>query len=335
MKLRTLSLLSLIGLVTFACSAREPSDHFDGQRFFNPWQQQSTGFWDLVKWKMTSEPSVWPTDIPDSNPLEVPEAYRNGDISIQFVNHATFIIDLGEYRIVTDPIWSERASPFTWLGPKRARKPGVPLEAVDRADMIIISHNHYDHMDLATLEDMNRRLHPKVLVPSGDKGWLEREGITNVSELDWWESITINPELSLHFVPAQHWSRRGLFDRDKSLWGAYVIRYKGSNIYFGGDTGYGPHFKMAKERLGAMNIAILPIGAYEPRWFMRYQHMNPEEAVEAYKDLEAKHGIGMHFGTFQLTDEAIDAPAQALEAARGEAVDFIVPVFGARYRYPL
>jgi L-ascorbate metabolism protein UlaG (beta-lactamase superfamily) len=195
------------------------------------------------------------------------------------------------------------------------RKPGVEFESLPRIDVVLLSHNHYDHLDLATLRRLRQRFDPAVLAAAGDACVLQPLGFTHLRELDWWEQAAIRDTLKITFVPAQHFSGRGLFDRRKSLWGGYVIESLGRLVYFSGDTGYSSHFSDIKSRLGSPDIAILGIGAYEPRWFMTPVHMNPAEAVRAHGDLSAKQSIGMHFGTFQLTTEAIDQPKADLKAA--------------------
>lgn len=222
-------------------------------------------------------------------------------------------------NILTDPIWSERTSPFSWIGPKRVREPGLSWDELPKIDLVIISHNHYDHMDEGTLARLAARDQPLILVPLGDKGHVQSFGSSRVEEMDWWQEKQINDDMKLVFTPSQHWSGRWLHDRYRSLWGSYTLIYRGHSIYFGGDTGYAGHFKEIKERLGPIDLAFLPIGAYEPRWFMKHSHMNPGEAVQAHQDLGARKSIGMHFGTFQLTDESIEQPLidlnQALDAS--------------------
>ncbi len=199
------------------------------------------------------------------------------------------------------------------------RKPGVAFEDLPKIDIILLSHNHYDHLDVATLTRLRERFGPTVLVAAGDRRLLGPLGFEDIRELDWWDEIQINDTLEVTFVPAQHFSARGLFDRQKSLWGGYMIRSCGRRVYFAGDTGYSTHFSDINTRLGPPDIAMLGIGAYEPRWFMRPIHMNPAEAVRAHQDLGSRQSIGMHFGTFQLTAEAIDQPQADLERALSES----------------
>jgi L-ascorbate metabolism protein UlaG (beta-lactamase superfamily) len=289
------------------------SDHFDGERFFNPTLPNDFAPSRGSTLKMFRESRTrWPKWVENKETPRLNESLRAGDVAITFVNHVTFLIQIDGVTILTDPVWSERVSPFRWIGPKRVREPGVPFEDLPPIDVVLLSHNHYDHLDVATLRRLRQRCAPTVFVAHGDARLVTPLGFTKVHELDWWDGVQLNDVLKITFVPAQHFSARGLFDRRKSLWGGYVIEYQGRRIYFGGDSGYSTHFSDIKARLGSPDIAMLGIGAYEPRWFMEPIHMNPAEAVRAHCDLGAKQSIGMHFGTFQLTTEAIDEPKEHL-----------------------
>jgi L-ascorbate metabolism protein UlaG (beta-lactamase superfamily) len=291
------------------------SDHFDGERFFNPTMPASPPSLRSV-YKMTREPrSQWPAWVENKGVPRLNERLAPADVAITFVNHVTFVIQTGGLTILTDPVWSERASPFARLGPKRVRHPGVPFEDLPTVDLVLLSHNHYDHLDVATLRKLWQRFEPTVLAAAGDARLVAPLGFKTVHELDWWHDVAVNGALKITFVPAQHFSARGLFDRRRSLWGGYVIESHGRRIYFGGDSGYSTHFSDIRTRLGAPDIALLGIGAYEPQWFMQPMHMNPAEAVRAHKDLGSKQSIGMHFGTFQLSSEAIDQPVADLKRA--------------------
>jgi L-ascorbate metabolism protein UlaG (beta-lactamase superfamily) len=293
-----------------------PSDHFDGERFFNPTFPGGVApSWRSV-FKMRRAPSSrWPAWVENKAAPRLQETLAADDIAVTFINHATFLIQTGGTAILTDPIWSERASPFRWLGPKRVREPGVAFEDLPKIDLVLLSHNHYDHLDIATLKRLNHRFSPTVLAAAGDARLIGPLGFANWVELDWWDAFQFNDTLRVTFVPAQHFSARGLFDRQKSLWGGHVIEGSSRRIYFSGDTGYSTHFGEIKARLGAPDIAMLGIGSYEPRWFMKPLHMNPAEAVRAHRDLGSKQTIGMHFGTFQLSTEAIDQPLADLKRA--------------------
>ncbi len=310
-------------------SERKISDHYDGKKFYNPTltEQFSPGISDVFQmiWEGRAE---WPEDVENIGIPRLNEKLGPDDIGITFVNHATFLIQFPGLNILTDPVWSDRVSPISWFGPKRVRAPGVKLEDLPKIDVIVISHNHYDHLDIETLEKLNERFSPKVLVSAGDKALIESIGIKNVQELDWWESVQINPDTRITFTPTQHSSNRGLCDRARSLWGSYFIQHGKRSVYFGGDAGYSTHYAEIKKRLGPPDIALLPIGVYLPRWFMKPIHMNPAEAVVAHKDLGAKLSIGMHFGTFQLSAEPFDQHekdlAEALEKEEFSQDSFIL-----------
>ncbi len=292
------------------------SDHYNGETFFNPWGMDATkGLWDVIKWKVTTTPAKWPeSEIINKS---IPELVRDGissSVHVTYIGHATTYIQDAKLSILTDPQFSDRASPVSFVGPKRSRKPALQIDEIPKLDFVVISHNHYDHLDLPSLLKLHKKFRPKFIVPLGNKKLLEEEGIQNVIELDWWQSFE-----NIQLVPVSHWSARGVYDRNKALWGGYVIKIDDKKVFFAGDTGYGPHFEMIYEKLGAMDISILPIGAYAPRWFMKYQHMDPTDALKAHTDLASKQSFAIHFETFQLTDEAFSEPRQLLTEELGKA----------------
>jgi len=250
------------------------------------------------------------------------------------VNHATWLIQLPTMNILVDPVWSKRASPFSFAGPKRVHEPGIPWDKLPKIDLVLVSHNHYDHLDIATLEALEKRDHPQFLVPLGDLDLLKSKGISRIAELTWWQEFKMGTTV-VTFTPAQHWSARWTWDRNKSLWGGWWIQEGQTSLFHAGDTGHGPHFKVIREKLGTPTMAMIPIGAYEPRWFMKAMHMNPADAVESVKDLGLpKLSVAMHFGTFQLTDEGHDQPMidlkKAIESAKLES-QFKVPKVGETF----
>jgi L-ascorbate metabolism protein UlaG (beta-lactamase superfamily) len=256
-----------------------------------------------------------------------------GEVAATFIGHATYLLQFAGATVLTDPVFSSRAGPFGLLGPKRVCPPALRLGELPRVDVVIISHNHYDHLDLASLRWLARQRRPQFVAPLGLKSWLEARGIGPVTELDWWEGHRPGPGIEVIGTPAQHWSSRWPWDRCRTLWGGYCLRTPRGSVYFSGDTAHGEHFAAIRARLGPPSVSLLPIGAYEPRWFMRPVHMNPAESVDAHLALGSRHSLAMHFGTFQLTDEGIDAPARDLAAAlaaRGVAPEaFTVPLIGA------
>lgn len=306
--------------------------HFDGERFFNPGGSAEKTFGDLLLWRRSRQPAPWPERVENSRFPPPPAAVPVDTIGVTYIGQATLLLQFPGLNVITDPIFSERASPFSWLGPKRVRPPAVALDDLPPIDLVLLSHNHYDHMDLPSLRALAKRWRPAIVTGLRNGRYLAGKGIDNSIELDWWDSWQAHPQARITYVPAQHWSSRSPFDRRRMLWGGHVIETPAGRVYFTGDTSYAGHFQAIRERLGPPDIALLPIGAYEPRWFMAGQHIDPEEAVKAHLDLQAKLSIAMHFATFRLTDEAIDAPAQALAKARqehGVPEDvFVVPDFG-------
>jgi L-ascorbate metabolism protein UlaG (beta-lactamase superfamily) len=292
------------------------SDHFDGERYYNPTLPQ--GFIPSISsvFKLLREKrSKWPKSVSNTAVPKLHEKLSPNEVAVTFVNHATFLLQISGLNILTDPVWSRRVSPFRWLGPARVRQPGIAFDQLPNIGLILLTHNHYDHMDLDTLTKLSQRFTPTVLVSNGNKKLLRSIGFEDVRELDWWDETEIHSNLNITFAPTQHFSGRSLWDRQKSLWGSYMLHYRNRLIYFGGDSGYSSHFSEIRQRLGSPDLAFLGIGAYAPRWFMKPMHMNPVEAVQAHQDLESRQSIGMHFGTFQLSSEAIDQPKIDLEAA--------------------
>ncbi|HYG90285.1 MAG TPA: MBL fold metallo-hydrolase [Azospirillum sp.] len=311
------------------------SDHYDGRRFRNRHASTDKRLADVLRfWRSRDQWAPWPERIEDSPCPPPPDTVSDGRVALTFVGHVTFVIRFAGCTLLTDPVWSTSAGPFGRLGPTRARPPALPLDKVPPLDAVLVSHGHYDHMDLPTL----RRLSGTPVVAGlGNKPYLERRGVRPVHELDWWQSVDLGGA-RITFVPAQHWSSRTLFDRNRTLWGGFVVQAGGMTVYFCGDAGYSPHFREISQRFPRIDVALLPIGAYEPRWFMGPQHMNPEEAVQAHRDLRARTSVAMHFGTFRLTPEGMADPVEALDRARrAQAVDesaFRVPAFGETLLLP-
>jgi L-ascorbate metabolism protein UlaG (beta-lactamase superfamily) len=304
------------------------SDHFDGQRFFNPTRPSQQPFSAVPR--MLCEPRTpWPAHI-EVPPHTVPPL---GDAAAvcTFIGHSTFLIQTPIGHLLTDPMFSNRAGPFSVFGPGRVRPPAIRLDDLPPIAIVLLSHNHYDHCDRRSLAALARRFDPLVVTLSGNARLVRSTGIRRIEALDWWQSIE-TAGMSILATRAHHFSARTPFDRNRALWGGFVVSVAGVRFYFAGDTAYAPFFGEVRERAGPIDLALLPIGAYEPRWFMHAVHMNPAEAVQAHLELAPRQSLGMHFGTFQLTSEAIDAPASALEDAKraaGISDDaFRVPGFG-------
>jgi L-ascorbate metabolism protein UlaG (beta-lactamase superfamily) len=291
-----------------------PNDHFDGRRFFNPTPPEPQPF-TAVPRMLLERRTPWPARV--DQPLRQPVALNGAAAAVTFIGHATFLIQTAAGNVLTDPMYSERASPFSMMGPRRVRPPAVAFDDLPPISTVLLSHNHYDHCDLPTLGRLARRDDPILVTPLGNGALARSAGLRRIEELDWWDEAK-TAALPITLTPAHHFSARGPFDRNRALWGGFVLTVGGVRIYFAGDTAYAPFFRDVRARLGPIDLALLPIGAYEPRWFMRAVHMNPAEAVQAHLDLGAPESIGMHFGTFQLTTEGIDEPLRALDEARRE-----------------
>ena len=308
------------------------SDHFDGVRFHNSDPAAKTRpLSDVWRWYRARRPAIWPKWIENGAPHPV-TANPAGRITVTWIGHSSFLIRIGALTLLTDPVFALHAGPFGRLGPRRVRAPGISLDRLPRIYLILQSHNHYDHLDLAAQRALARRDTPTVVTPLGNRSYLPGAARPRTTELDWWETMVPRPGVQVTLVPAQHFSARTPWDRDRALWGGFIVEAEGRQVYFAGDSGYGAHFTEIGRRFPGIEVALLPIGAYEPRWFMGPVHIDPAEAVRAHLDLGARASVAMHFGTFQLTDEAIDAPATELESARraaGLAPDaFRVPEIG-------
>jgi L-ascorbate metabolism protein UlaG (beta-lactamase superfamily) len=298
------------------------SDHFDGVRFFDPDGMPLNSRLAFFRWKLAGTAAQWPDWVPGPPSDVPPQRVEGAGWRICLVGHATLLLQTAGLNILIDPVWSERASPFANFGPKRINDPGIDFAALPPIDVVLVTHNHYDHLDIATLLRLAAKDNPHVITPLGNDAIMRADiPEIRVTAHDWGERIDLGAGCTVTLVPARHWSARGLFDRNKALWASFVIATPAGRIYHVGDSGYGDgrHFRDVRDRHGPIRLVCLPIGAYEPRWFMRGQHVNPEEAVRAFGDCGAEWALAHHFGTFQLTDEPHDAPAQALVQAREAA----------------
>lgn len=312
------------------------SDHFDGEVFFSPLGPNHHTTPTVFKYLVTRAPEKWTRNYETFVRSEPLDPVNEGEINVSFVNHSTFLIQTGNSNILTDPHWSKRCSPSQLVGPARMRPPGIKFDALPPIDLVILSHNHYDHLDDNTVKDLEKKFQPLFVVPLGVKAYFENLGVKNVIELDWWKSSQ-HKDYKVTAVPGNHFTSRGMFDRNKTLWNGYVIEFSDFKLYFGGDTGYSDVFKKIGEHFVEIDLALIPIGAFMPRWFMSPVHLGPDESVEVHKDLRAKQSIGMHFGTFALADDGPETPITVLkEALKEKGVSpekFIVPEEGHTYRY--
>jgi L-ascorbate metabolism protein UlaG (beta-lactamase superfamily) len=297
---------------------------FDGKRFAYPSNEPQASRWDVLRWAITRKPVKWPRNIPNPPADPVMDHVSDDRLRITFINHATVLIQSDGLNIITDPVFSTRVSPVKFAGPRRHRAPGLTIPQLPVIHAILISHTHYDHMDLSSIDAICQRDAPLILVPVNNGSIIEKGTGHPTVELSWWDHHAIAHGVNTSLVPARHWTSRKPGDENQALWGGFVINFPSGSVYFAGDTGYGDgsHFVEARQQLGPFRCALLPIGAYEPRWFMQPQHMNPAEAVLAFKDLQTAFALGIHHGTFQLTDEAHDAPVNDLKEALAEhAID--------------
>lgn len=302
------------------------SDHFDGARFFDPHGALPRSRRDLLRWFVDSRRrgtrAKWPAWAPSPYADRPPARVEGATLRISYIGHASFLIQTAGRNILLDPVWSKRASPFRLIGPKRVNDPGVAFADLPPIDVVLVSHGHYDHLDVRTLSRLAAVHRPRVITPLGNDVVMRNFDRTIAAEAyDWGDRVDLGSGVAVTLVASRHWSARNLSDRNMTLWASFVIETPGGCIYFVADTGYGDgrYFRAARERHGPFKLAILPIGAYEPRWFMRDHHMNPGEAVQALIDCDAELALAHHHGTFQLTDEAIEAPALALREARNAA----------------
>ncbi|NVP53837.1 MBL fold metallo-hydrolase [Mycoplana rhizolycopersici] len=295
------------------------SDHFDGTQFFNPGGDPPRGLRDLLRWQFGGGRARWPKSAPSPFPPARPEERIDGrDLRVTMVGHATLLIQVAGLNILTDPVWSVRTSPFTFAGPRRVVPPGIGFDDLPPIDIVIVTHNHYDHLDLVTLKRLFARHAPHIVTPLGNDTIIRRAiPKAKISDMDWGDRMSLWDDLVIDCEPCHHWSARGTRDRRMALWAAFVLTTPAGNIYHIGDTGFhdGLNYRAAADRHGGFRLACLPIGAYEPRWFMKSQHQSAHEAVDGMLACRAAHAVGHHFGTVQLTDEAIDAPVDMLKAA--------------------
>ena len=347
MKTHPLVLLLLMSLAAAAVLPTAPSHHREGRFQNNYLDFEPKGLGKFIEWRF----EAWRDDLP---PPATPTARVEPDLdfirrnagagasmtpAVTWIGHATTLVQVGGLNLLTDPIFSARASPLSFLGPRRAQPPGLSLAELPHIDAVLISHNHYDHLDEASVRALNaqRGGAPLFIVPLGLKAWMADVGVTNVAELDWWQAQSIG-DVDVFLTPVQHWSGRSLTDRMETLWGGYAVFAPDFQLYFSGDSGYSKDFADTRERFagrqqeGGFDLALIAIGAYEPRWFMADQHIDPAQAVQAYRDLGAKRALGVHWGTFELSDEALDEPPRALAAALAKAGvatdDFVVLAIG-------
>ena len=306
------------------------SDHFDGLRFFVPGGPDDKTLGDLLRMaRGARKRAPWPASRPEIVPDRPPPRVEGRNLRVSYVGHSSFLVQTEGLNLLIDPVWARRAGPWGRIGPTRVTAPGIAFSDLPKLDAILLSHNHYDHMDLATLSRLARERPCPVLTPLGNDTILRRyDSKIDARAFDWGQRAELGPA-TVHVEPAYHWSARGRGDRRMALWGSFVIETPSGKIYFAGDTGFhdGAVFHDIRRRHGPMRLALIPIGAYEPRWFMKEQHCDPHEAVEIFRRLDADMAFGCHWGTFRLTDEAYLDPVERLAAALAQA-----GIYPARFR---
>ena len=295
------------------------SDHFDGTRFFNPGGIEPADLRCILRWQLRGKPVPWPerfdSPLPKDNP---PASVGEERLRLAYIGHAGFLLQTAGVNILLDPVYSQRCSPFSFLGPRRHADPGIAFDDLPEIDIVCLSHSHYDHMDAPTITRLQARFSPRFVVPLGVdaliRGWHPK---ADVEAFDWHDRVSLADGLSVSLDPTHHWSARGLLDRRRTLWASFAFETPAGLFYYVGDTGFdhGRNFIAARKRYGSAKLAVLPIGAYEPRYVMAPQHQEPDEAVRAARFLEAEMTIGSHWGYFKLTDEAVDDPPKRLAAA--------------------
>lgn len=295
------------------------SDHFNGTHFFTPGVPPPRGGLDLLRWQLGEQKAEWPDTYPSPHRDRPPARVHGASLRVSYVGHASFLLQTAGLNILVDPVWSDRASPVSFAGPRRVNAPGIALADLPPIDAVLVSHSHYDHLDTGTLGLLARTHDPRVVVPLGNDAIVAPHiGASRVTAADWGHVVDLDAGVRVHLEPMQHWSARSMFDRRHALWAAFVIDSPAGKIYIVGDSGLGDGwtFRHVRDRHPDIRLALLPIGAYEPRWFMRDQHMNPDDAVQALQLCGAGQAIAHHWGTFQLTNEPIDEPPRLLDQAR-------------------
>jgi L-ascorbate metabolism protein UlaG (beta-lactamase superfamily) len=293
------------------------SDHFDGEKFFNPSGLNSKELGDVIKWQREKrEKGVW-FPVKDFSYGEKPTPSVFGEnLRVTYIGHSTVLLQFDGLNVLTDPVWYERCSPVQWAGPKRMKPAGIRMEDLPKIDVILQSHNHWDHLDIINLPKIWQRDKPLIINALGVSQFMKQHGIDSAVDMDWWDEMTLKEGVKVTCVPAQHFSGRGTSDRNATLWAGFVISTQYGNIYFAGDSGYGTFFKQIGEKFGKMRLALIPIGAFKPQWFMGNIHCSPEEAVQIHLDVNAERTLAIHHSTFPLADDGQTEPIDLLEKAK-------------------
>ena len=288
------------------------TDHFNGKHFFNeePFEEQQPS--ELARWQLDRHRGSWPDSAAIAEPAP-PERVGGGVLRVTMVNHATVLLQMDSLNILTDPVWSAKVGLEGQFGVRRHRPPGIPFDSLPHIDIVLISHDHYDHMDLPSLRRLQRRYHPRIITGLGNPGYLATQGIQGAEQLDWWQSASLAPGVRLTAVPARHWSGRSLSDRYERLWEGFVIEGARDTVYFAGDTGWGRMYRELRARWSRFTLALLPVAPFRPRWYMARKHLSPDDAVRAAIETRSAMVIPIHWGTFELGD---DGESEAVDTLR-------------------
>ena len=318
----------------------EKTDHFDGKRFHSygikakgPDSPKNTRKM-LWRWILSRTKSKWKWRE-NGKPAELSNRVEGSELRVTFINHSTFLVQTEGLNILTDPIWSRRASPWSAIGPKRFREPGIAFDDLPPIDIVLISHNHYDHMDFPTLKRIHKRWNPKIYVGLGNAEHIQKKIGIKTEDMDWWDAVAVKDGVRIVCAPGQHFSSRAFSDRNKTLWCGFIIETPHGSIFFAGDTGYGSFVGRINEKYSEFRLALLPIGAFRPEWFMGPVHISPGQAMRIHQELNVRTSMGMHFGTFRLADDHQDEPPQKIKeiiaALPTPKPNFIIPEHGESY----
>ncbi len=335
-QLKSIFVSIALAMISSSCAvqdSRSRSPHFVDGRFYNlgPKDQKEVSFVTFAKFRLFNSPPEWPENVENVAGKTDLSSVTGEGVKVTLIRHATVLLQYKDLNIITDPMLSKRASPVSFAGPQMIREPAVTMEELPKIDLVLVSHSHFDHLDLPSLKKLQEKHQPTFIVGLGLKEFLEGEGLFKVIEMDWFETHEL-AQGKIHFLPAKHFSARTPWGQNQTLWGSFLIEAGGKKVYFAGDTAMGPHFALVKEKLGAPDISLLPIGAYEPRWFMKTHHVNPTEAVQAHQILGAKQSLAMHYKSIALAYDRVNQPQEDLKQAIKEAdlgaKEFITPDFG-------
>lgn len=343
--LKIIIIFIVISFLSYSCSTfslpilnKEKTYNYDGESFLNIDGKRKVDIFEVLTWLLTHERGFWPDyyDFDNSDNLPI-ERVKDGELNVYFINHATVLIQFDGINVLTDPLWFDVTSPIPPIGPRKRRLPGIKFENLPEIDLVILSHCHYDHFDIRTLRKLKEKFNPIMLFPIGNESLMEENNFDNSFAMDWWDTFLFK-NVNISFVPARHFANRGAEDRNRSLWGGYVLESSGGPIYFAGDTGFGVHYELISNKFGDMRFCMFPIAPILPRWFMREVHQDASEAVLAHKLLNSKKSMPIHFGTFQQAEDshtyAINMLIESIYNQGINPEEFVIPMLGKFIEVP-